>query len=128
MFLDMAYDIHLIKADNWSETQRQPVTPYDLDVLFERDGALTCSTHDTYEMRDDFDRLTRCYVIAWRDEPCFHYFNGEIVCCNAEQHHISKLVDMAQQIGAKVVGDDGERYAPRRLLFWRTGIRVEQPE
>jgi hypothetical protein len=123
----MAYDIHLIKSTNWSDTRLQPVTPYDLDVLFERDTELAWSMHDTYEMHDDFDRMTRCFVITWRDEPCFHYFNGEIVCPDANTRHIRKMLDMATAIDAAVIGDDGERYKPRKVLFWNAGVAVDAP-
>jgi hypothetical protein len=124
----MAYDIHIIKAAGWTETRRQPVTPYDLDVLFEKDPELQWSVRDTYEKPDDFDRLTRCYVIKWRNEPCFHYFNGEIVCIDAEAQHIHKMVDMASKINGTVIGDDGECYRPRKLLFWKTGITIENAQ
>ncbi len=124
----MAYDIHIIKANSWAETRHQPVTPYDLDVLFEADPELEWSVSDTYVKPDDFDRLTRCYVIKWQDEPCFHYFNGEIVCNDADSHHIYKMVDMASKINATVIGDDGERYKPRKLLFWQTGFTVENAD
>jgi hypothetical protein len=121
----MPYDIHLIKAKAWSDIPRNPVTGDDIDVLLAADPELSWSPRDTYLMRDDFGRTTRCFVIKWNEEPCFQFVGGEIVCRDAEEEHIVKLVELATHIEAKVIGDDGERYKPKRFLLWNTGIGIE---
>jgi hypothetical protein len=86
-----------------------------------------------------FDRETRCsfgdedvVFAAWKGEAgALGWFNGEITTKNPDRALILKMVKIAEILGAKVQGDDGEEYPEalqrddpsRKAPWWRRLFR-----
>jgi len=135
----MAYDLHVVRTQNWLEASSAPVTKQDVDALIAGDPELGWSTTDYVDMSDDAGVATRYYMITWRGAPCFWWYRDEIRCADPDEAQQSKLVQMAQALDAFAVGDDGEIYgadggAPRqpaasfreRVASWLARLRPQR--
>lgn len=58
--------------------------------------------------------------------PCFRWYRDQLLCSGPYELQIVKLVHIAGPLGARVVGNDGERYDIRRFIFGRE--EVVQPD
>jgi hypothetical protein len=106
----MAYDLHVVRTEDWTEAAGAPITKQDVDALIAADAELAWSTTDYVDMRDDAGAVTRYWMISWRGQPCFWWYRDQMECSGPEEAQIAKLVQMARALGARVVGDDGETY------------------
>ena len=130
----MAYDLHIVRTEDWTEAAREPITRQETDALIAADSELAWSTSDYVDMADEAGISRRYYMIVWRGRPCFWWYRDQIQCSDPDPAQISKLVEMSRVLRAKVVGDDGEVYpmdpqpasspptssapAPRRWPLW----------
>lgn len=80
----MSYDLHITKADHWIYSKKTPVTEEDL--------AKVADLLNTY-----------------KGIP-FLYQEGRITLCRADERVIALMIDIANRIGARVQGDEGEYY------------------
>lgn len=103
-----------------------PITREEVDRLIESDPELEWSSSDYVEMKQE-GRTSRSYMIAWKGRSCFLWYQDQITCATPDDEQTEKLVDIAEKLGANVVGDDGERYALSRSLFGKPKIRIFQP-
>jgi hypothetical protein len=110
----MAYDLHIVRTDNWLDAASAPVTKQDVDALIASDSELAWSTTDYVDMSDNAGAVTRYWMIAWRGEPCFWWYRDQIQCSGPDEAQISKLVQMSRVLLARVFGDDGEEYPLER--------------
>jgi hypothetical protein len=106
----MAYEVHVVRTRNWLDASCAPITKHDVDSLIAGDPELSWSTADYVDMGDETGTLTRYWMIAWRDQPCFWWYRDQITCSDPDDAQLSKLLHMAQALDALVVGDDGETY------------------
>lgn len=106
----MGYEIHITRADNWLEAGNYPISQEEIDQIVESDPELQWSTDDYGEMREADGTLKRFYAILWNGEPVYIFYKGEITCKSPNESQVIKAVHIAQALGAKVVGDDGEQY------------------
>jgi hypothetical protein len=106
----MAYDLHIVRTQNWLEASRAPITKSDVDALIACDPELAWSTTDYVDMSDDAGAVTRYWMITWRGQPCFWWYRDQIQCSGPNEAQISKLVQMSRVLNAHIVGDDGETY------------------
>ena len=73
-------------------------------------------------MKGDADETIRYYMIQWNGVSCFGWYRNQIVCSDADQAQIGKLLSIAAALSASVVGDDGEKYELRKTLFGKEKI------
>ncbi len=106
----MGYDIHIIRTDDWPDAESNPITKEDVDRLLAADPDLQWSTADYVDMLEADGTIKHYYMILWKGEPVFWWYKGEITCARAVDSQVVKMVQMARVLGARVVGDDGERY------------------
>ena len=106
----MAYDLHIVRTEDWTEAASAPITKQDVDALIAADAELAWSTTDYVDMKDESGVSTPYYMIQWRGRPCFWWYQDEVRCAGSDEAQIAKLVEMARALGARVVGDDGEVY------------------
>jgi hypothetical protein len=118
----MQYEFHLIKSNGWSDIASDPITGEDIDALLASDPELSWTPGELYDTRDELGRPARCFVLRWREQPCFEYVAGEIRYAGTELRKIAKLVELGKHIDGRVIGDDGERYRRRRILLWETPL------
>lgn len=106
----MAYDLHIVRTKNWFEASSAPITKRDVDALIARDPELRWSETDYVDMSDDTGAVTRYWMITWRGQPCFWWYRDQIQCSDPDDAQQSKLAQMARELNAFAVGDDGEIY------------------
>lgn len=98
----MGYDLHITRADTWLDSEAAPITIDEWEEYVRTDPSL----------RPDEEASPECMV--WADhpkEPCpLWWSDGEVRCKNPDEPTVAKLVAIAQQLDARVVGDDGEEY------------------
>jgi hypothetical protein len=106
----MAYDLHIVRTEDWTEAASAPVTKQEVDALIAADSELAWSMSDYIEMKDDSGGTTRYYMIIWRGSPCFWWYRDQIRCSGPDDAQTAKLVQMARALNAHAVGDEGEIY------------------
>jgi hypothetical protein len=97
----MGYDIHITRREYWSANEGEPITLAEWLAYVEQDPELT--------LLDNID-----YDVDWEgaDGRCgslFYAPYGSLKCKYNEQI-IDKMVQIASDLGAKVMGDDDEIY------------------
>ncbi|NIF85411.1 hypothetical protein F3J24_18040 [Comamonas sp. Tr-654] len=105
----MAYDLHLVRTNDWLDAADVPVTKADVDALILSDAELSWSA-DYVDMQVDGE-VKRFHLIDWKGEPFFWWYQDQIKFNSPDQSALIKLVRMAETLNAVVVGDDGEHYA-----------------
>jgi len=122
----MAYDVHIVRTDDWLDAAKDPVTKQDVDELIASDPDLAWSTEDWVDMRDGRGKkVTRYFMILWKGQPCFWWYRDQIKCAGPSEEQVGKMVEMAATLTANVLGDDGEAYRP---ATWRAMYRGELRE
>ena len=122
----MGYDLHVVRTENWFDAATNPVTKAEVDRLVSQDDSLAWSATDYVEMSDDDGAVTRYYLICWKSEPVFWWYRSEITCNNPNESQVLKLLEIAEVLGAMLVGDDCERYERGKSLFGRPKVVIRQ--
>ncbi|MEM1203459.1 MAG: hypothetical protein AAGN66_09560 [Acidobacteriota bacterium] len=106
----MAYDLHLVRTEDWTQAADAPITKQDVAALMAADPELAWSTTDYVDMSDEAGAVTRYWMMTWRGQPCFWWYQDQVLCSDPDEAQISKLVQMSRVLRARVFGDDGEEY------------------
>ncbi|KRE92128.1 hypothetical protein ASG89_33750 [Paenibacillus sp. Soil766] len=80
----MSYDLHITKAEHWISSEQNPITKDDVIKIV--------------------DILNTYKGIA------FMFLDGRITLCGANESVIGLMITIANRIGARVQGDEGEYY------------------
>lgn len=122
----MAYDVHIVRTDDWLDAANDPITKPQVDELIASDPELAWSAEDWVDMRDGRGKnVTRYFMILWKGKPCFWWYRDQIQCSGPSEEQVGKMVEMAARLKANVFGDDGESYRPDT---WRAVCRGELRE
>ena len=122
----MGYDLHVVRTDNWFDSETDPITKDDVDRLIASDDSLAWSTTDYVDMSADDGTVTRYYLICWNGEPAFWWYRSEITCKNPNESQIFKLLAIAEALGAGLLGDDCQRYELGKSLFGKPKVVTRQ--
>jgi hypothetical protein len=120
----MAYDLHIVRTRDWTQSSRTPITKQEVDDLIANDSELEWSKSDYVDMNQKTEATTRYYMICWRGSPCFWWYRDRIECSSPDETQRLKLTKMARTLHALVVGDDGERYESKKNLFGEEKVFV----
>lgn len=117
----MGYDIHITRQDNWfdqddsksiSLEEWKAYTARDADIRLDNYAEATASSGETVRLEAEGLSVWTAYSgngigdnFAW-----LNYDSGNIVVKNPDEEIISKMVDIAISLNAKVQGDEGEVY------------------
>ena len=89
----LSYDLHITKADHWTDSESRPITSDDISKISE--------------------------ILESYQEIPFFFQRGRITLCGADERVIGLMIVIAERIGGRVQGDEGEfydntngRYAP----------------
>src|SRR5919202_1267754 len=100
----MAYNLHITRADDWADNDDCWITPQEWLAIVQDDPELTF-----------FDEQRQPYFAVWSGpstypQPWFDWSRGNITTKYPDAPMVNKMVRIAQQLDAKVQGDDGELY------------------
>ena len=99
----MGYDLHITRAEFWAEND---------DAYIEGDEWLRLVEADA-ELR--LDPRNGPYFAVWSgpsetEAPWFNWFEGDILSRYPDVPTLGKMLEIAERLGARVQGDDGEFY------------------
>jgi hypothetical protein len=122
----MGYDVHLVRTQQWFDSESEPVTKEDVDKVVASDSTLSWSESDYVEMREDDGTVQRYFLINWNGEPVFWWYKSEMQCKNPIEAQLLKLIEIGKALGARVVGDDGEKYESGKTIFGKSKIVIHR--
>lgn len=104
----MGCDIHITRAEDWSDNAGFEITPEEWLGLVRQDAELTPMPENGR------------YFVAWRgDERSpqagFDWQAGNITTKNPDRATLAKMHGMAQRLKAQVQGDEGEVYGSAEI-------------
>ena len=104
----MGYDLHITRAEHWSENKGREITLEEWLSLIAADP----------ELKPDPDNGIE--VALWSGpsryaEPWFEWWEGNISTKNPDRAMVAKMLQMAKTLNAHVQGDDGEIYDSLRI-------------
>jgi len=108
--LRMGYDVHITRAQDWTESHDHPITLEEWQAYLRSDR----------EMRLDNAEGTTSPGLAvwtaWKKDGAdgghawFSYDDGEITVKDPDREIVRKMFRIAVALKARVQGDDGENY------------------
>ncbi len=120
------YDLHVVRTEDWIDSESNPITRLDRDRLIATDSTLARSTTDYVETTGKDDTIARYFAIAWNGVATFWWVGSEVTCKKASNAQVLKLIEMAETLGARDVGDDGERYERGKTFVGRLKVMVQR--
>jgi hypothetical protein len=120
MLAAMGYDVHITRANEWFNSASTPITLEEWLTLVERDpemrhdGFAEATTPKGETLRVEAEGL--CVWTAYSGHGVngnmawFSWFDGNVSVKNPDSEILQKMRRLAQQLGARVVGDEGEHY------------------
>lgn len=111
----MGYDLHITRAQDWTDSESIPITGAEWKALVASDpqleliGAAEAAAPDGV-LRYENPGLARWSGHTTDEEVWFDLRQGRVVVKNPDEATIAKMVAVASALGARVVGDDGETY------------------
>ncbi|WP_238649644.1 hypothetical protein [Paenibacillus piscarius] len=108
----MSYDIHITRADHWTESTEIPISLDELKAIFSAKNDFEYS--NTFAIPGPFQMsINGDFFICKVDNVMvpFRYSNGRLTVSEAgEGNVIDKMKEIAAELNAKVQGDEGELY------------------
>lgn len=116
----MGYDVHITRADDWTESASVPISLEDWLAVVDRDPELrlerTASATTAEREIVSFESPGLSVWTGWSRHGAGGSFawidhsDGEIVVKNPDEEVLRKMHQIARALGARVQGDDGEEY------------------
>ncbi|MBB2749755.1 UNVERIFIED_ORG: hypothetical protein GGI57_000421 [Rhizobium aethiopicum] len=117
----MAYDVHITRKENWFDptpgfTVREWLDYVDSDPELRHDGFAEAPLDDGMALRIEQEGLsvwtaysggTKGNDVCW-----FSWSHNNINAKNPDQEIRQKMWEIAERLGGKVQGDEGELYGP----------------
>jgi len=99
----MGYDIHITRADDWAENQGFEISTEEWLNLAQSDPDLVPVPENGK------------YFVVWHGateypETWFDWSNGNINTTAPDKATLSKMLEIARKLNAKIQGDEGELY------------------
>lgn len=106
----MSYDLHIVRADDWLDASQNPIGRDELEAVVAADPELTLDEDQFVSMSNRSGRTNRYPIVLWNGNPAFWWYEDQIICSTPDEPLVRKLVEIANKLNAKVIGDDGESY------------------
>ena len=104
----MGYDLHITRAEHWSDDGGGGITADEWRAVIERDPELRLAGYN--------GPLFAVWTGPSRyEEPWLDWSTGNIMSKNPDGPLIRKMIAIATLLGAKVQGDDGEVYTETEM-------------
>src|SRR5882724_9423816 len=99
----MGYDLHIVRGGDYYDNPAHQISADEWQHYIESDAELTLAG------------INGPHFALWsgkseHPEPWLDWFEGAIYSKNPDAAIITKMLQIAQQLGAQVRGDDGEIY------------------
>jgi len=113
----MGYEVHITRAPHWIDSESSPITLDEwkayvaADPEMRMDNFAEATTTEGETIRYENEGLA-----VWKPGASdnrggwFDYRNGRIVVKHPDEETLAKMRQIAQALGARVMGDEGELY------------------
>jgi hypothetical protein len=108
----MGYNLHITRADDWVDSERQPIRAQEWLAVVAEDPELRL--HPTGGP----------YLAVWPG-PCrypdgtwFDWLDGRVFTKHPDRATVAKMLQLAARLGARVQGDHGEWYTAPVDMPW----------
>ena len=116
----MGYELHITRAAHWTENETAPISlkewgdyvAADPEMRMDNFAEATMAQGDTIRIEEEGIAVWTAYSghgiggnMAW-----FRHWRGEITVKNPDREIIDKMKQIAEVLGARVMGDEGELY------------------
>ncbi len=99
----MGYDLHIKRADNWTENAGAEIGAEEWLAVVRADPELTLDTANG-------PYVARCSGPSRYPDPWLDWFAGHVYTKIPVSALLRKMVALADRLGARVQGDDGDFY------------------
>ena len=108
----MGYNLYITRASSWLDRGEHPISAAEWQSVVDADATLFINEADYSQHAEEDGHIETIHPIEWTasDENCLWYDNGAIECKNPSPTWISKMVEIACQLNAKVLGEEDEEY------------------
>ena len=114
----MGYDFHITRAADWTQSEQQPISEAEWRELVDADPTLEVCQEDYYA-RESNGQREQFHPVIWvthPGRPCFWHMDGKITKKYPDDALIDKMIEIAQKLNARVLGDDGEEYTAEGII------------
>ena len=99
----MGYDLHITRADDWSDSHANPISAEEWLAVVAADPELK------------LDPANGPHFAVWTqgadpEGAWFDWSDGQVFTKNPDRATLATMLRLAERLGAKVQGDDGELY------------------
>ena len=102
----MGYELHITRADNWLDSAAVPIERAEWLRVAAENALLPTGSVSFEGQRDE-----PVFTIGEEDGPSIYWHEGQLVAKGIRgEEDIEALVTLAKELGARLVGDDGEEY------------------
>ncbi len=98
----MGYEIHITRAEFWAENEGHEITLDEWLRYVESDSEVQ---RDPQNSPADF-----LFLANPKEASPLWWSRGEVYTKNPDKPTVQKMIEIAQKLGARVQGDDGEFY------------------
>jgi hypothetical protein len=115
----MGYELHITRAQHWTESESHPITLDEWLRYVASDPEMRLDNFAEAKVGDDILRYENDGLAVWvaysghglgGNMAWFDHRREEIIVKNPDREIIGKMQQVAQALGARVMGDEGELY------------------
>jgi hypothetical protein len=116
----MGYDVHITRAEEWFESEANPISLDEWlayvvnDSEMRHDGFAEATTSKGETLRIEADGLSVWTAYSGHGKngnmAWFYWSDGQVQVKNPDDEILGKMRAIATQLGAHVIGDEGEHY------------------
>ena len=100
----MGYELHITRAEHWSENEGKEISAEEWLAAVRGDRELTL-------VPEHGPHFARWSGASRHRDPWLDWSAGNVYTKNPDSALLRKMMHLAEQLGGRVQGDDGELYA-----------------
>ena len=101
--------IYVVKTDDWRAAETDPITKKEVEKLVASDCELSWIVAEGKENNAD-NSIQAGVLIQWNGDACFQWYQNGIKCAEPNPKILEKMIDIAIELDANVIGHNGEEY------------------
>ena len=115
----MGYDVHITRADNWTESRTRPIALDEWTSYVRSDPEMRLDNSAELEVEGNVMSYENEGLAVWVEysghgvdgnRAWFDYSEGRIVVKNPDEEILGKMKQIAAGLNGRVIGDEGEVY------------------
>jgi len=116
----MGYDVHITRKNDWSDTEGPVITrdewfEYvggDASMRLEREAIVSNESGEAFSVQDETLSVWKDWSarVEGKNEAWMWHSAGNVMAKNPDSEMLRKMFLIADALGAKLQGDDGEIY------------------